>query len=626
MLRTNNDKLAALFAFAGAGRLNLVAANQAFLGNGEYVSANYFSTIAVPASIGRVINQNDDRAGAAPVAVVSYQLWQHYFNGAANAVGQTVLVNRNAFTIIGVTAPEFFGVDLRDAPDVFLPLHSLSYLDARAHGSNWFVQRDNYWVEVMGRLRSGVTLQQAQVSIAAQFQSFAASNAVNDAERSNLPALWLHNGGSGIDSLRRRYSKPLYVLMAMTGLILAIACANVANLLLARSAARRREIAVRISLGAARSRIMRQLLTESVLLSLLGGLMGMLVAKLGIRFLTFLLSDTLYARIDARVLLFAIVVSGATGIVFGLAPAIQATKVDVMPALKDSRVSALRLPRLGVHLGLSQMLIAGQIASSLLLIIAAGLFVTTLFNLQSVSIGFNKQNLLVFNINAAQAGYDEKRAQIFYESLRRRLSNTPGALAATMSSIALVSNSSDSSGILLPGISAPQGRGPSTSVTIVGPSFFHTMQIPFLHGRPISEQDTDAAARVVVVNEVFAKKYFPGRSPIGEHFAFGFEKPIDVRIIGVAKNSLYSSLVGEVPPLTYLPWSQPLPGYLLGMYYEIRTVGDPAALSKTVRQIVRQADPQLPVAELATQVRYIDSTIKPERTFANYVLALACSH
>jgi macrolide transport system ATP-binding/permease protein len=622
LLHNHNETFSTLFAFADAGRLNLVAGNQASLGNGEYVSGNYFSGIGAPPSIGRLIGNDDDRAGARPVAVISYRLWQRQFHSAPDAVGKTIQVNRQPFTVAGVTAPEFYGVNPRDFPDIFLPLHSLVYLDPRAQGGDWFHQADNYWLEMMGRLRPGVTLRQAEVQMAGQFHVFVVGTARNDKERANLPELWLQEGGSGLDSLRRRYSKPLYVLVAMTGLILAIACANIANLLLAQYTTRRREIAVRLSLGAGRWRIVRQLLTESVLLSVLGGLMGLFITAFGIRFLTWLLANgqqdfTLHAQVDVRILLFAIAASVLTGIVFGLAPAIQATKVDVTPALKEACTGTPRSRSFGLPFGLGHALLTCQIALSLLLVIAAGLFVTTLAKLHSVSIGFNKENLLLFNLNAAQAGYGGDRGTTFYEFLRQRFASIPGVRAATMTDMPLVAGSGSSEGIRIAGMPTQEDRRSSTNVTLIGPSFFDTMQIRILLGRAVGDQDTAGSPRVAVVNEVFAKKFFANRSPIGQHFAFDGEK---VQIVGLVRNSLYSSLTNEVPPVAYVPWSQPPTGstwFIGGMYYEIRTPGDPLALANTVRKLVHQADPRLPVADMATQVRYIDATIAPERTFAN---------
>jgi len=622
LLRDHNDTFSTLFAFASAGRLNVVAGNQAFLGSGEYVSGNYFSGVDTAPLAGRLIGNEDDHPGSAAVAVISYRVTQQRFNGVSNAVGQTILINRKPFTVVGVTAPRFYGLDPRNSPDIFVPLHCLPAIDPRIGTAGWFYQNDNYWVQMVGRLRSGVTLRQSEAAMAAKFHRFVAATARNEKERTNLPELWLETGGSGLDSLRRDYAKPLYVLLAMTGVILLIACSNIANLLLSRAAARRREIAVRLSLGARRSRIVRQLLTESILLALLGGMTGLFVAAASIRFLTWLLSNgednfALHAGVDARTLLFALVVSAFAGILFGLAPALQATKVDVAPALKESRDAGLRGGRFGLRIGLSQILVAGQIALSLLLVVAAGLFVRTVMKLDSISLGFNPQKLLVFSIDAKQAGYDERRSETFYARLRENFARIPGVRAATMTDMPLVADSASANGILIPGMRA-SGKKPATSVTVVGPSFFHTMQIPILLGRGIEDHDMSNAGRVAVVNEVFANKFFPGLNPIGRHFAFEEEKPIDVQIVGMAKNSLYSSLKSAVPPVAYLPWSQSLPGWLTGgMYYELRTVGDPLLLADTVRKIVREANPLVPVADLRTQVRYIQATIAPERTFAD---------
>ncbi len=616
-----NELLSSIFAFASAGRPNLVIGNQAFLGIGEYVSGNYFSGLGTRPASGRLIDTEDDRAGANPVAVISYSLWQQRFDGASSAIGQTILVNRKPFTIGGVTAPGFYGVNPRESPDIFLPLHLLPYVDPRVQDDAWFHDRNNYWIEMMGRLRPGTTLRQADVAMATRFHGFVSTTAENDKERANLPKLWLQDGGSGLDALRRQYSKPLYILLTMTGLILAIACSNIANLLLSQATGRRREIAIRLSLGAGRWRIIRQLLTESLLMAIVGGLLGLFVAALGIRLLTWLLTYgqedfTLHAGIDGRILLFAIFLSMMAGILFGLAPAIQATKVDLAPALKESRVAGSRVRRFGLPFGPTQMLMAGQIALSVLLVVAAALFVKTLINLHSTSIGFNPEKLLVFNLNGKLAGYSDRRGTMFYEKLRQRFANLPGVRCATMSDIPLVSGPESANSIIVPGMSATKNF--SAKVAIIGPSFFETLQIPLLRGRSVGEQDMAEAPRVVVVNDVFAKNFFPGRNAIGQHFQFEDNPPIDVQIVGIAKNTRYSSLKKEIPPVAFIPWSQAPAGWLNGgMYYEIRSLGDALALANTVRQVVRQASSLVPVADVATQVQYIDSTIAPERTFAD---------
>jgi predicted permease len=325
---------------------------------------------------------------------------------------------------------------------------------------------------------------------------------------------------------------------------------------------------------------------------------------------------TLHAGIDGRILLFALLLSVAAGIAFGLAPAIQATRVDVAPALKEGRAAVSRGRRFGMPFGLNQTFVAAQIALSVLLVVAAGLFVRTLVKLQSIPIGFNTEKLLVFSLDAKRAGYDDRRAAIFYESLRQRFATLPGARAASMSDMPLGGGGNNADGIVIPGETALPDHPLSTNDALVGPSFFSTMQIPILLGRPIDEGDTADAPHVAVVNEVFARKFFPNRNPIGRHF--NFKSSTDVQIVGIAKNSLYSSLKSETPPVAYIPWSQIPPGWVLGgMYYELRTLGDPLALANTVRQVVHHASPLVPVADLSTQVRYIDSTIGPERTFAD---------
>lgn len=557
-LGSSNGALSSIFGFADAGRLNLVVQNQAFLAGGVYVSGNFFTAIGAPPAAGRLIGNEDDRVGANRVAVISFRLAQERFDGALAAAGRTILINQTPFTIAGVTAPEFYGINQQDAPDIYLPLAFVRFLDPRAKTSDWFHERNTYWIEMMGRLRHGVSLRQAEVEMAGRFHAFVTGTAVNDKERLDLPELWLQEGGSGLDSLRRKFSKPLYVLLVMTSLILAIACSNIANLLLSRATTRRREIAVRLSLGAGRLRIIRQLLTESVLIALLGGVLGLLVAASAIRLLTWLLSNgqwdfAVHASIDGRILLFAVSVSVLTGILFGLVPAIQATKVDVAPALKESRAAAARVKRFGLPFGLSQTLVAGQIALSLLLVIAAGLFVRTLLKLNSVSIGFNTEKLLLFTLDATQAGYTEHRASVFNEALRERFATVPGVRAATMTDMPLLSEGTGSTSIIVPGMPAPRDHPLGTNVLMIGPPFFHTMQIPILRGRAVGEQDMAQAPRVVVVNQVF-DKFFHGRNLIGQHFAFEpGDKPLDVQIVGLARNSLYSSLKSAVPPVAYVP-------------------------------------------------------------------------
>jgi predicted permease len=625
-LRDNSQVFSTLFAHAGAGRLNLVVDGQAELGNGEYVSGGYLAGLGIRTAAGRLIGPDDDRPGAPPVVAISYGLWERRFARSADAIGKTITLNGHPFVVIGVTAPDFFGVNPGRVPVVLIPLRDVRFVDLNRYGDAEarYADKNSYWVELMGRLKPGVSLQQAETALRVQFQQWVTATAKTDKERATLPTLWLQEGGSGVDSLRRQYSKPLYILMTMVALILTIACANIANLLLARAVSRRREMAVRLSLGAARARVIQQLLTESVLISLCGAVLGVAVAAAGIRFLTWLLANgrdnfTLYAALDLRVLTFTLVVALATGILFGLAPAIQATKVDVIPALKETRAGGL--PGRWRRFGLSQTLVAAQIAISLLLVAGAGLFVRSLGNLHAVNIGFNRENLLLFGLNPTQAGYKDAALKNFYASMQRRFRTMPGVRNVTMSQMPLVTQRMWTNTLTIPGYSQTDGKPPFTAVAQVGPEFFSTMEIPILLGRPIDERDRDGGPVTAVVSETFANKYFPGVPPIGRHFGWGNGKtgpPEDVVIVGLAKTAHYSSLKGEIPPVVYTSYQQTSKNRTLGeMYFEVRAAGDPMALANTVRQIVHDAAPQVPVAEMGTHAKKIDETIVQERMFAN---------
>jgi macrolide transport system ATP-binding/permease protein len=479
-------------------------------------------------------------------------------------------------------------------------------------------------------LRPGVSLSQAQARLAVQFREFVTSTAGTAKERVYMPALWLEEGASGLDSLRREYSRPVYVLMAMVGLILVIACANIANLLLARAAGRRREIAVRLSLGAGRFRVVRQLLTESLLLSILGGALGVLVAVWGIRSITWLLANgrdkfTLHAAIDWPVLGFTFALAVFCGFLFGLAPALQGTRVDLTAALKETRASAPRgRQRLaGIRFGLSHVLVVSQIAISLLLVVAAGLFVHTLSNLHSIQLGFNRENILLFDLNARPAGYKGAALARFYANLRDRFRGIPGVRNVTFSRFPLAAGYWNDSSLRIPGLPKTAGHEPSTATVEADQLFLTTMQIPILLGRDIQPRDLESG-RVAVVNEKFAKKYFAGENPVGRRIGIGDEKsPADIEIVGVARNSLYNSIKEtDTPPVAYVPYTQDL-DRLNGVIFELRTGGDPLALVDTARRIVRQASPSVPMSGVTTQSRKIDQTISQERTFAGLCACFA---
>ena len=629
LLRNQTQVFASVFAFSPAGQLNLLIRGQADLGAGQYVSGEYFGGLGIAPAAGRWIDAADDRGGAPPVVVLAFQYAQRRFDDFRSAVGQSILINNRQFTVAGVAGPDFFGVDPSGPQDLFLPMHAnllIQPLPPSDNPNRLYVDNTFYWVQLMGRLRPGITRRQALAALARVFHNLVDSTAVNAMERADLPALYLQDGAGGLDFLRYRYSKPLYVLMTMVGLILAIACANIANLLLARAAGRRREMALRLSLGAGRLRVVRQLLTESVLLASIGGLLGLAFASGGIRILTVLIANgqqnfTLHAELNWRVLAIAAALSVITGVLFGLAPAIQSMRVDLNSAIRQTRAGdhPLRLVS-WLRIGPSHVLVVSQIAVSLLLLVAAAIFVRTLNNLNLIALGFNAERVLLFNVNARQAGYKDDALVRFYQDLQARLSTLPGVRSVTASNTALVSNSTSSSSVKLPGYTGGNAR---SSFLYVAPAFFTTMQIPILLGREIDERDIRQGAAVAVVNEVFVKRFFAGQNPVGRTFGLNYRgAPPQIEIVGVAKNARYNSLKDEIPAVAYLPYSQSFMA-LSQMTYELRVAGSPLSLAQSVRQAVQQIDSRVPAYGLKTQTTQIDQTIGQERTFATLCTGFA---
>jgi macrolide transport system ATP-binding/permease protein len=627
-----------LFGYFWAGQLNVLVKGAAELTPAHYVTGDFFQGLELSPAAGRVLMRSDDLAGAPPVAVISMGYSQRRFGGPANAINQQILINNIAFTVVGVAPPEFFGVDPAVAPHVYLPMHAMSLLDSEQAAPK-FVNPNYYWILMMGRLRPGVTLEQAQAVLAPQFAQWVVTTASNDQERANLPVLQIGEGAGGLDSLRRQYSKPLYVLLAMVGLILAIACANTANLLLARAATRHREMAVRLSIGAGRFRLVRQLLTESMLLASLSGVLGIFIAVIGIRVLTALLANgqegfTLHAELNWHVLAVTLGLSLLCGLIFGLAPALHATRTALASALRDRSITGTGTRVRGwiARPSLTQVLVAAQIAISLLLLVAAGLFGRTLANLQSIQLGFNREGVLLFELNAPQAGVPESRVTAFYTDLRNRLTELPGVRDVTLSHSSLI-RAGRSFPVLVDGQVTQETR-----ILYTGPRFFATMQIPMLRGREILESDREGALPVVVVSDLFAKKNFGDADPIGRRVVIrgGIlvskdSPPIVAEIVGIAAHARYGPLKRDVPPVVYFPYAQIPPLRLQGMTYALRTDGDPLRHAASIRQIVRDADERVPVINIKTLATDIDQTINQEivfarlcTTFAGLALLIAC--
>ncbi len=589
---TQTDAFSAAIAYKDAGQLTLTVNGQAELAAVEFVSGNFFSGLGIRPFSGKLIDDSDNLPAAQPVAVLGYDYWRAH----PYAAGQTLRIGRVTYTICGVTAPEFFGISAGSSPALYIPIGTRPLIvnDSLAtppQKTSMFADRRYYWADMMIRLRPGVTLQRAEAEVAARFRQYLVASGADPA-RIDFPSARFSDGSTGLDALRTRYSKPLLILMTMVAFILTIACANIANLLLARAAARRREIAVRLSLGASRGRILRQLLTESLLLSIPGGLLGIAVAAAGIRFLLRLMSSgssdfNLSATLDWRVLAFTLSVSLLTGVLFGLAPALQSIRVDIAPALKGTRALLKRSRGFG-H---GRILVTLQIALSLLLVFGAVLFVRTLANLHAVNLGFDSRRILSFDLNASKAGYKGPALKAFYNRIEEGLRNVNGVESAAASAAPL-GRTFYSTPFRLP--SGGNGSGGWNSVA---PAFFETLALPILRGRAFDGRDATGAAQVAIVNETLARKYFSGQDPIGQHLGIldGFK--YDVTIVGVSADAHES--IKEAPrPFVYLPVDQfPAPEWR-GMHFLVRAAGDPPARLKRVlpaRCAASRPTPRLPV-------------------------------
>jgi predicted permease len=597
---------------------------------GELVSGDFFRGLGIAPAGGRLIVAEDDKVGADPVVVVSFAFSEKHFGDAANASGKAISINGVPVTVAGVAPPEFFGVDPSQAPGMYVPMHLNLLLGANdpfPFTAKDYLDEHYYWMEAMARLRPGVTLAQAQAQIAPKFRQWVAGTATNDKERASLPELVLREGRGGIDTLRREYSTPFFLLMTLVALILVIACSNVANLLLARAASRRREIAVRLSEGASRARVIRQLLTESVLLGASGGAWGVLLAVWGIRLLAALIAGhsedaTLHPHLNWHVLAVAAGLSLLTGVVFGLIPALQSTRMDLVSALKETQSSQPHAKPSGWRVSVSQMLVVGQIATTLLMLVAAGLFVRTLKNLQSVNLGFNRENVLLFSVDASKAGYKDPGISEFYGRVLEQLAAIPGVRSAGIARGSLIGGED---GMPISTVGAPPRR--ETRYLQVGPNFLRTMQVPILEGRDIDERDRPSSQKVAVISEEFARVNFPGRNPLGQHLMLWDDEEQkklkrDMEIVGVAKNARYGNLKRETLPIVYIAYNQGFP-QPDEMMYALRTAGDPLGFVNSIRDVVHRADARLPVTQVRTQEGEIDSAMHHEKLLAELCSALA---
>jgi predicted permease len=637
-MREQASALSSVFAF-GEARLTLSAEGRADLVNGQVVSGNYYTGLGVPAALGRTLTEEDDRAGASPVAVLSYRYWQHRFSGDAAVIGKQINLNKVAFTIAGVSSPGFEGtMQAGSTQDVTIPLTWEPQLYADANNSR-MNGAGQWWLRLMGRLKPGATAEQAQNQLENAFrQSVLEHHAVRQSmahmlgqseigalDPNSLPRLFLDPGGQGEMNSRQAYAPSLYLLLGVVAMVLLIACANTANLLLARATGRRKEIGVRLAIGASRFRLIRQLLTESLMLSFLGGALGLTFA-LWIKNGLLAVSDwggkgmtALEPTLDWRVLGFTMALSLATGVLFGLAPAWRATNVDLTPALKDGGRGSSAASRLLLGRGL----VVFQVALSLLLMIGAGLFVRTLINLQHVDLGFNPNQLLLFDAQPGIVGYKDEKLERIFQQMAERLDATPGVQKATFSGVTILARvRSNRSVYLNSALTAPpdaNGRIKANGVSHINQvreNFLETMEIPLFAGRTLDPHDDANAPKVAVVNQSFAKEFFPNENPIGKRFTFDPKKAGEIEIIGLTKDAKYTKQRDETPPTAYIPWRQALRSMEGRATFEVRTSGDPTTMVATIRRTLQQLDGNLPLDDFRTQTEQANQTLAMERLFA----------
>ncbi|HEV2423959.1 MAG TPA: ABC transporter permease [Terriglobia bacterium] len=640
-LRTRNHVFSNILALAGNGsQFNLGYRGEPARAEGELVSGTFFETLGVQPALGRMLTPDDDRLESSPAAVISYTYWESHFGRDPGIVGKNITLNGVPFTVVGVCPPEFFGVQPGRAVDVWAPLHQQPHVEPRwapqpseglgkTIGPDWLFEHTNrWWVVMLGRRKPGVTEQQARAEADVILQQSIAPNIKPGARPETIPHLEVTAGSKGLDDLRREFSKPLAVLMAVVGLVLLIACANVANLLLARGTSRQKEMAVRLAIGARRSRLIRQLLTESLLLAAVGGALGLVLAFWSTDLLVAFMSSgrdplELSVKPDPWVLGFTATVSVLTGILFGLSPALRSTRLDLTPALKASDARELGTApgasvRQGRRIGIGKTLIVAQVSLSLLLLVGAGLFVRTLTNLENVNAGFDERNLLLFGINPLQAGYKGPRLIEFYQEMMRRVAAQPGVRSVSMSGETLIGGGMNSLETFIqnPPKSADKDGGVSAYVNQVGPNFFETMGIPLVLGRTIHDADVAGAPEVAVVNEEFAKRYLGGGNPVGRRFGFDLQKKSnpEFEIVGVVGNARYDDLRHDVPPTVYPAALQDTE--LGSLHFEVRTAGDPNLLVSAIRHVAQGLDSSLALYDVRSQGEQIEETLFQERLFA----------
>jgi predicted permease len=591
--------------------------------SGELVSGNYFDVLGVRPAMGRVFSLEDDKqAGEHPVAVLSHGYWTRRFGANPSVLNQTLLINGHQLTVVGVAREGFGGVQTGQRPDVFIPMTMQGQM--RKKGRDSLTDWNDYWIAVMGRLKSGVTREQAEAAVLPTYQALLAEqlptlrNPTKDwSDRFVAKRLQLLPGGRGRMVLQKDMGTPLWALFGMVVLVLLISCTNVANLLLVRGLGRQREMAIRLALGASRWQLMRQLLVESMLLALVGGAVGVMLAAWVGELLVRAMSEGagatgLSSALDGRILAFGFGLSLLTGIVCGLLPARRVTHGDTTSALKDqSTATSASLSQTRLRKGL----VVAQVALTMLLLVGAGLMARTLWNLRSVDLGIKTERMMTFSLAPELNGYKPAQTVALTDQLRDALVAAPGVRAVAIAEVPVLTNSDVGSNITVEGTAESPNAEFDVQKNWVGPDSFSALGVPLLSGREFKASDTAASQKVAIINETAAKKFFPSRNPVGARFAFGAGNvKLDTEIVGVVKDSKHTTVREQTRPFVYLPYSQDT--NFGAMTFYVRTTQDAATIGPVLRGEVRRLDANLPVFDLKTMETLIGESLFGERMMA----------
>jgi predicted permease len=618
-LKAHDDSFTALGTFRQSNdRAVLHVSGESSTGPGErstvhLVSGNYFELLGVNAALGRLLGPADDSPSASRAAVLSYPFWRDRFHLDPAILGRRVVLNGAAFTVIGVAAREFFGERVQPPPDFWLPLSAEAQI---LKTPPYLTMDDVYWLNLIGRFKPGVTLANAQAAANLRFHQYYLEQAgahLSSDSRRKIQNIQLHlkPGGAGISGLRFLYSRPLHVLMAVVAVVLLIACANVATLLLARASARRPEFLARLALGASRTRLVRQVLTESILLSFIGAAVGIGFAWWGIKLLLLLvhIHPVTKVRPDFLVLAFTLALSVATGLLFGIFPAWKFSRMDPRPGNAATPMLVGRL-----RIGSAQSLVALQIALALILLFGAGLLAHSLLALEHQNIGFERANILVVRTDTSLAGYKQNELFPLYRDIAGRLSHLPGVLAASIARFTPESGNRSSGNFSMEGYTPPSGLKLQIYDVPVAPGFFETLRIPLLAGRTIIDRDMPGSPDVAVVNQAFVNQYLPHENPIGRRIMLGapFAMP-GAEIVGVVADSKYYDLRDKAPPMIFFSlWQKPA----FGIDAVLRTTAAPLTVAAEVRQALKQVNVRLPVLDTITLDTQIERTLAQQKMIA----------